>query len=299
MTPEEALAHPPRILTQAQREAYYEEGYLHLEGFIDEDWMAELVRAMDELIDRSRRLSETDDVFVLADEHRADSPRLRRINYAADNHPSIWKFAKQSILPDVVADLVGPNVKFREAMINFKWAQGGDEVKWHQDTSYPYTNPYPLQILTSLCEIKSDMGPLEVVPGSHRGEVFDRYDEDNRWVGSIKDDDLARVPLDKAVTLTGPPGSITVLYMHVVHGSRRNDSDRSRPLLACGYDPADAFPLRRVPMVSRYTGEIVRGAPVRHAHLEAGQVLLPPDWSQEGYTSIYEIQHEQGRKQRQ
>ena len=39
MKPESILAHEPQVLTQAQRETYFNDGYLVLEEFIDPKWM--------------------------------------------------------------------------------------------------------------------------------------------------------------------------------------------------------------------------------------------------------------------
>jgi hypothetical protein len=49
-------------------------------------------------------------------------------------------------------------------------------------------------------------------------------------------------------------------------------------------------------MISRYTGEIIRGAESQYAHVEAGRVQLPPDWTKQRYTSIYEIQQKESRE---
>ena len=296
MTPDEIRRVPPNILTSEQREFYYANGYLHASGLIPSDWLAKLRGALADIVEQSRAIAETNENFVLDPAHKADAPRLRRLNYAADNHPVFWDFVKTSPLPDAIADLIGPDIKFREAMLNFKWAHGGDEVKWHQDTSYPYTNPWPIIALVCLEDVGIEQGPLLVVPGSHKGEVFNRYDDSGRWIGAITDEDLKRVPLDRAVPLTGPAGSVTFLHIYTVHGSRRNDSPRGRPLLLCGYDPADAFPIRGLPMVGRYTGEIIRGKASLYAHIEGGRVQLPPDWTKQRYTSIYEIQQKEKRK---
>jgi len=40
MTPEQILRVPPKVLTQAQREFYFSEGYLRLERAISDDWIA-------------------------------------------------------------------------------------------------------------------------------------------------------------------------------------------------------------------------------------------------------------------
>ena len=39
MTPEEVLATEPKVLTQAQRESYFEDGYLVLERFLSDEWL--------------------------------------------------------------------------------------------------------------------------------------------------------------------------------------------------------------------------------------------------------------------
>ena len=297
MTPNEILAVKPGVLSQRQRETFFDEGYIFLEGFISSDWMDRLRVATAEIVERSRSVTASDDVFALQPGHTASSPQLRRLKRAADNHPVIWEFASRSTLPDMVTDLVGPDVKFREAMINFKWSEGGDEVKWHQDLPFhPFTNLTPLTTLLYLEDVSPDMGPLLVIPGSHKGELFDHYGVDGGWAGHISDADLARVPLDDAVALTGPAGSLAIIHCGMIHGSERNDSDRVRPVLLCGYSAADAYcywPYALEPL-SRYAWQIVRGSPARHAHHEALRLRLPPDFS-DGYTSIFEDQQEPTR----
>ncbi len=44
MTPEEVLSHPPRVFSQAQRESYFENGYLSVERFVDGEWLERLRR---------------------------------------------------------------------------------------------------------------------------------------------------------------------------------------------------------------------------------------------------------------
>ena len=39
MTPEQVLALKPKILSQAQRESYFRDGFLLVERAISEDWM--------------------------------------------------------------------------------------------------------------------------------------------------------------------------------------------------------------------------------------------------------------------
>lgn len=298
MTPEEILSHPPILLTPAQREFFFEEGYLCVEGLIPDDLVRRTQAALKELIERSRGVAESDDNWVLQDDHSAAAPRLRRIYRAADHHPVFWEIASNSILPEAVGDLVGPDVKFREAYVNFKWAKGGDAVKWHQDTPFfPHTNRALVTTLTYLADVTPDMGPFAVIPRSHKGRMYEHYDDQGRWTGCIGDADLESAATETAASFCGPAGTVIFMDSWMVHGSRRNDSDKGRPVLISGYAAADAFAYtyKSPGMAESHVDEIVRGAPARYAHHDEIKLRMPPDWSG-GYTSIFEDQQGETRE---
>lgn len=296
MTRDEILSHPCRVLTPEQRAHYFEQGFVACTSLLDGVWLQRLRGALARLVERSAGLTASDGIFDLEPDHSAQDPRLRRITYLDDLEPLLWELCSQSDLPDLAADLVGPDVTFRECMVNFKWARGGAEVKWHQDIPfYPHTNLSPLIMLLFIEDVGLDQGPARVVPGSHEGEIFEHYDRDGRWTGQIRDEDLARVALDSAVDLTGPAGTVTVHHGCTVHGSALNRSASSRPLLVIGYSSADALPYTACSCPSSHYLSLVRGTPARHAHHEALRMRLPPDWSG-GYTSIFA--HQQGEERK-
>jgi ectoine hydroxylase len=293
MTPDDILSHPPLLLSQAQRESYFERGYLLAERVIPDDLVARLRAATEEMVDRSRALIRSDQAFDLEPGHTAASPRLRRLTSPVEHHPLYWELASTAPLVDLVADLVGPDVKFHHSKLNFKWAAGGEEVKWHQDISYwPHTNYSPLTVGVYLYDCGPDQGPLGVVPGSHLGELFSQYNDRGEWVGCLGAEDVGRLPVDTAQYLTGPAGSVTVHHCRAVHGSRPNLSDLGRPLLLNVFSSADAFSYTANPLPSRHAGRIVRGNPARWAHHDPRPCLLPPDWSG-GYTSLFALQQEE------
>jgi ectoine hydroxylase-related dioxygenase (phytanoyl-CoA dioxygenase family) len=293
MTPEEILSHPARLLTQAQRESYFENGYVLAERVIPEALVVRLRAITDEMVERSRALTSSDAIFDLEPGHTAERPRLRRLTSPVEHHPIYWKLASDSVLADLAADLVGPDVKFHHSKLNFKWAAGGEEVKWHQDITYwPHTNYSPLTMGVYLHDCGPDQGPLAVLPGTHKGPLYDQYNAAGQWVGCLSDGDAARLPVETVEELTGPAGSVTVHNCRVVHGSRPNLSDLGRPLLLNVYSSADAFPYTANPLPSRYGGAIVRGAPARWAHHDPRPCLVPPDWSG-GYTSLFALQQEE------
>ena len=98
MTPEQILSIPPRVLTQSQREFYFNEGYILLERVIGEDWLARLRAATDELIERSRKVPGSDKVFDLEPGHTAQAPRLRRVSNPVEQHPTYWEYITKSTI---------------------------------------------------------------------------------------------------------------------------------------------------------------------------------------------------------
>lgn len=295
MEPEEVLAHPPRILTQEQREFYFDRGYLLLEQIIPRAWIDRLNAVTEEFVERSRALARSDAIFDLEPGHTSENPRLRRLMNPVEQHPRYWEFASESLLGDIAADLVGPNVKFHHSKLNFKWAAGGTEVKWHQDIQYwPHTNYSPLTMGIYLHDVGLAQGPLRVLPGSHEGELFSLYDSADTWTGCLSSSDLARLDIDGAADLVGPAGSVTIHNCRAVHSSLRNESDLGRPLLLNIFTAADAFAYTANPFPSRYAGTIIRGSAARWAHHDPRPCLIPPDWSA-GYTPLFGPQQEEQR----
>jgi ectoine hydroxylase-related dioxygenase (phytanoyl-CoA dioxygenase family) len=294
MTPEQVLAIPPRVLTQAQREFYFSEGYILLEKIIGDDWLKKLRDATEELVERSRKVTQSDHIYDLEPDHRADAPRLRRVSNPVEQHPVFWEYVTKSMLPDAVADLVGPDVKFHHSKLNFKWAQGGEEVKWHYDISFwPHTNYSPLTVGTYIYDCGMEQGPLGVIPKSHRREeLFTQYDDKGNWVGCLNAHDSALLDLKSAQYLTGPAGSLTLHNCRTVHGSPRNTSDLGRPLLLNTLTSADAFPYTMNPIKPKHDQFIIRGKRALHAHHDPRPCLVPPDWSA-GYTSIFALQQQE------
>ncbi len=296
MTPEEVLSLPPKVLTQNQRESYFDKGYLLLEKLIDEEWLERLRAVTDEMIEESRSIAASDAVWDLEEGHSAETPSLRRLSSPNDQHLTYWEYASQSILPDVIADLVGPNVKFHHSKLNFKWSGGGEEVKWHQDIGFwPHTNYSPCTAGTYIYDCGPEQGPLGVVAGSHGEKLYDQYNKAGQWTGCLADDEAAALDASKIVYLDGPAGSVTIHNCRTIHGSKPNLSEEGRPLLLNAYAAADAFPYTHNPLYSKYDQKIVRGEAARWAHHDPRPCLVPPDWSG-GYTSIFALQQEEELK---
>jgi hypothetical protein len=291
---QDILQRPAKALTQAQREGYFRDGFIGVECLVGQKWLDQLNDVTNEFIQISRSVQGKDRRFDLEPDHSASSPRIRRLNSPVDHHETYWEFASQGPFVDVAEDLLGPDVKFHHAKLNFKWGGGGEEVKWHQDIQFwPHTNYQVITIGVYLDDVTDDMAPMGVIPGSHEGPLYDLYDDSSQWTGNIAERDIPQLNADSAKYLGGGAGSITVHNCRSVHGSPPNLSPKPRPLLLCAYSAAHAIPITNLTAGGKYAEAIVRGKPARWAKFDPRPVLMPPDWSKVGYKSIFEQQQGQ------
>jgi len=275
-----------KVLTSEQRRAYEMDGFFVIEELVGSDWLERLRETTAEFVERSRSLVESTAVFDLEPDHTTAQPRLRRLVSPADLHPTFWEFVSESVLVDVVEDLLGPDLKYHHGKLNFKAPRGGEEVKWHQDIQFwPHTNFSPLTIGVFLTDVEEGMGNVGFVPGSHTGELFDQYDGDD-WVGCVSDADLARVAVDRAVFPQGRAGTVTVHNCRTVHGSAPNRSNRERPLLLQTYAAADAFAYTDIVRKSPRGDTLIRGEPARWARHDPRPCQVGPSRAR----TIFEVQ---------
>ena len=76
-----------------------------------------------------------------------------------------------------------------------------------------------------------------------------------------------------------------------------NRSPRSRPLLLQTYAAADAYPLLTVGTNGaggRIINVLLRGERPRWMEVGARRMPVAPDWSKGGYTSIFNVQQNEG-----
>ncbi len=286
----DVLKYPTRSITSEQREAFFANGSLVLESFIGNDWLARLRHAASKSIESARHVTENNATYVLESGHSPEAPALRRLNSPVCNHPDFWRFACESSIVELAADLCGPHVKFYHSKLNFKWPHVGQKFDWHQDIpAWPHTDYSPVTIGLYLEDCGVEQGPLMAINGTHRGDLHSMYDENHNWVLRIPEENLESGWQDHIVNLTGPAGSVVVLNCRVIHGSHQNISTQMRPLLLNVYSSADSMPYAFNPLASEYDGVIVCGEPARYASHDPRGCELPPDWSK-GYVGPWQHQ---------
>ena len=82
-------------------------------------------------------------------------------------------------------------------------------------------------------------GCLQVIPGSHKGPLYDHFENDC-FSSAITDE---RFSPDKCHYLEAVAGSITIHHVRTVHGSASNSSDNPRRVVCFIYTSMDAWPL--------------------------------------------------------
>jgi hypothetical protein len=291
MTPEAIQAHSPAVLTSAQREAYFRDGYLAAEGLIPDAWLCRLRDLSAEFLEASKSCSASNEVFDLGPGHGPNKPHVRRLRALVDRNADFWRFASESVLADIAADLVGPDVKFHSAKLNYKWPGMAEVVDWHQDIpAWPHTNYSPVTLGVYLEDVPVEQGPLTCLPGSQSGPIFVHRDDNGKWTGSVRARDMMTVDQSRVEDLTGRAATVIAINCRTIHGSRANLTDRVRPVALFVYSSADAFPWTAAPTPTSHTGDIVRGRAARMAHLDPTPCPVPPDWAKIGYGSIFSVQ---------
>jgi ectoine hydroxylase-related dioxygenase (phytanoyl-CoA dioxygenase family) len=270
------------MLSKSQIEQFWRDGYLVVPDGVSAPQLAAMRGQIAEWVEESRAHREpfgppTMDGrprFDMGEEHRSDHPALRRVNNPSDIAPSFRQVMEKAAVVDMVADLIGPDVKFHHCKINLKLPGTNTEVGYHQDFAYtPHTNDDLVTALIFIDEVTAENGALMVVPGSHKGPLHSLF-EDGRFTGSIEAKTAAALKAQQ-IPAIGPAGSVCLMHTRLCHGSEANRSTRPRGLYICVYSAADAFPLARNPMANPNEGMVVRGKATRFARLMDGPIELP------------------------
>ena len=284
-----------RPLTDEQIAGYHRDGYVAVPRLLDAAQVSALRELTESFVERSRAVTRSDAVFDLDPRHAAATPVVRRIKNPADNDALYRWVAFDSPIPDIVAQLIGPSIRFHHSKLNMKGSRVGAAVEVHQDAAfYPHSNDDVLAVGLLLDDATAANGAMAVLPGSHRGPIYTHYDTQGRFVGCMRADDVARLDRRGAVLLELPAGSIHIHHYRLVHWSAPNTSTAQRRLLINSYTAADAVSFMPDTTGSPLVGTLLRGTPPTLARRTAGDMPLPPDFRQ-GYTSIYELQTETPR----
>ncbi|MEM8650552.1 MAG: phytanoyl-CoA dioxygenase family protein [Pseudomonadota bacterium] len=252
---------------------YDAQGYLLVENLFPADFVEELRTATADYVGQVENGSLTHDLLDIF-ENAEGVAQLRRIIDPEAFSEVYNRAMRYEPLIEIVKTLLGGSVRFDHGKLNFKPPSGGAAVEWHQDWAfYPQTNDDMLAVGIMLEDCTLENGPLMVVPGSHRGEIYDHHQNGN-FVGGIDSKHLGS-SLDDAVPITAAAGSISIHHVRTLHGSTTNRSDQNRPLLLFNYVAVDAFPIFHSYDWEEFNSRLLIGEPTFEPRVEAVPVRVP------------------------
>ena len=294
------------MIKEDQVKSFKEKGYLVIENLLPENVLKDLQKITEDFVEKSKFIKENDLIFDLSDDHTPENPVVRRLKDPHLNHSVYSDIIKNNLITDVVSKLIGNNIRLEHTKLNFKSAKGGEAIEWHQDWAfYPHTNDDIVEVGIFLDDCGNENGPLLCVPGSHKGPIDDHH-QNGYFIGAV-DPSKSHYNLETAEPIVAKAGSISVHHVRCLHGSRKNNSEKSRRVLFAGYCAADAWPLRGIldsgikpntsegdfvgNVYSAFRERMIKGKSSLVARVEANPVRMPYPPSP-NIGSIYENQKE-------
>jgi phytanoyl-CoA hydroxylase len=283
------------MLSPAQIEQFRTQGFVLAEGAVPAATVAALNAVLEGWVEESRahtanwdRMLNGKMRFDLEPGHSAEAPKLRRVGSPCDASDVYRDYLFEGPGADLVAQLVGPDVRFHHCKLNIKFPGMAAKVDWHQDLPFePHTNRDLVTTLLLLDDMNEENGCLRVVPGSH--DIWLSHYSGERFTGAT-DPALAEGFMRASVPIAGRAGDICLMHGLAVHGSEPNFSDRPRRLFIAEMTAADALPLKQPGIPSVHSGAILRGKAARRARLIPGEIEMPQDYAGD---SVFAVQAQQ------
>ena len=206
--------------------------------------------------------------------HCPETPALRRISAPIEVSDIYLDVMRNNAALDLTAHIFSPNIKLHATKINLKLPGSGTAVKYHQDFPFePHSNDDVMTVLFFLDDVTLENGPLEVVPGSHKGAIHSLW-QDGVFTGAV-DTDVEAGSRAGALKCTGKAGDACLMHSRLLHGSLPNMTGAARCLYIVTYVAEDAIALDRNPIPHKYDGEIVRGTYTGRVRSTSFEMELP------------------------
>lgn len=237
-------------LTQAQRMAYRERGYISPLPALAPDEAARYRAALERSCGSDARPGHT----------RQPPTRVKPyllFPWAAElvRHPRVL---------DAVAAVIGPDILVFHTTVWLKEPQSEAFVPWHQDATYFGLSPHEhVTAWVALTDSTPEMGCVQVVPGSHAAGQRAHQDRPSADTMLSRGQTLTEAPADAVVDLALRAGEMSLHHTHLLHRSGPNRSAGRRIGVGISYIPAH---VRHVGP-TRLSATLVRGCDA-HGHFD-------------------------------
>lgn len=246
-------------LSQAQVEAFREQGFLVVEGLLGDDDV-EAIRSDAIKLCRGEYKSENLHPVPNAESDTAALSRYLCIHQPHHISPVMREYLAHPAVSRALARLVAPDVKCMQSMLFIKPPRFPGQA-WHQDEVYIPTRDRSLTgAWYALDDATVENGCMWVLPGSHRnGYLFPQ-----RLHGRPEEFDSARESYGfddrEEIPVACRAGAVVFFNGYLLHRSRKNRSDRFRRVLVNHYMNAySLLPWHRPPEDGRMALADYRG----------------------------------------
>ena len=214
------------LLTGEQRAAFDDLGWLVVRGVLDAARVAELARALDELVPESAYAG-------------GYGGQVLEIPSISRGSPALATNAHDRRLARLAAEALGTRrLRLFQDTVFIKPAGDGARVAWHQDYSYFafLDRPAALTVRVALTPCTRESGALRVIDGSHRWGL---QGADLSFRAATVEDALGALPpalreaaRDRQTLVELAPGDVSLHHCLTFHGSAANGSAGPRKTLA-------------------------------------------------------------------
>ena len=165
----------PRRLSAAQRAQFNEQGFVRLEGLFDPATIAAVTQAIDPFEAKA-------EAWLRGKGGRvgiATADVITVTIHIAQRSPVLRAFAAHPAIKDICYDLMGEDVRLYWDQSVYKKTAKAQEVPWHQDNGYTYTQPQQyLTLWIPLVDVDEENGCPWIAPGLHKLGTLDHWNTD-------------------------------------------------------------------------------------------------------------------------
>ncbi|QHT63150.1 phytanoyl-CoA dioxygenase family protein [Paenibacillus lycopersici] len=169
-------------LTDAQKTQYAENGYLIVNQLFTTAECDELIQNANAMITGAIPLGAHNGIYLepeavaqgLVSDERPDPEYLFKLGHRMHMTDEIFRYyAMHDNIADILAGLLGPDIKCIQSMYIDKPRNLGVGQPYHQDSYYLKSEPDTLiGVWIALDDVDEQNGCLHVIPGSHRGPIY-------------------------------------------------------------------------------------------------------------------------------
>lgn len=236
-------APPYAFVSQAQAQAYQEQGGFILEDAFNADELAQVLATLDpveEQVNQYLKQTQTTGPTITRADEIVFTPHLVR------DHPVARKFAQHAVFQGLCADLIGPGARLYWDQLVYKRPETPVDFPWHQDNGYTFVEPQQyLTCWVALTDATVENGCPWIAPGLHKqGTLKHRWSE----LGFVC---LPNDPQD-ATPMQLKAGSVAVFSSLTPHrtGPNLTEGIRKAYILQYAPDGAVVYPREGDPYVA-------------------------------------------------